>query len=568
MWCIFINKIKKTYFCVRKQYPLSFRPYSNLIMQYLFLSMKRILYFLLLFSAFQYSAAQNSLREEIVQKLEDDFSKIREKRESTDEIITELQRLKASFSNIGHNEGVLKCNAKLMTNFLKRAEYDKVLELVEETQILALQMKDYKSLSTLSGRLATLHHNTGHYELELKESRKSLQYAKKITDREDRLYQIGFASMQLVCYFRNMGQDSVLHYLRKSLYNFKQMDDSDSFSQKNRRGAMMAVYMDLGNFYNTTTPRKPDIAEHYYLLAYAFKKSDPYIFRDFDLPLLNSMANFYLKKKEYEKAVQFANEALEVEKEEKRPDERIKSFTVLSSSYEKLHKTELQLEYTNKYSKLSDSLNLVEKKTHEKQLKQAVKEADRNNKQKQQHFLRNAYLIGILVIAVFTGALLFLRRKTKFNRAVANNGTKRTDPAVVKIQSDEKKEGTGIFTISDETVNTLLRKLEKFEQSEKFLKNELNLTWLANHLNTNPKYLSEVINRFKGKNFSNYINHLRISYIVAKIKENAAYREYKISYLAQECGYASSQVFVIAFKKETGVPPSTFIEGINKQTIN
>ncbi len=537
------------------------------MMQYLFLSLKRILCFLLLFSAFHHSAAQNISREEIIQKLEDDYSKVREKRESTDEVVSELQRLKDAFSKIGHNEGILKCNAKLMTNFLKRAEYEQALELVEETEMLAIRMKDYKSLSTLYGRMATIHHNSGHYEMELKESRKSLKYAKKITDREDRLYQIGFASMQLVCYFRNMGQDSVLYYLRKSLYNFEQMNDSDPFSQKNRRGAMLAVYMDLGNFYaNTSKPQKPDIAEPYYLLAYAFKKSDPYVFRDFDLPLLNSMAGFYQQKKEYEKAVRFALEALEIEKEEKRPDERIKSFTVLSKAYEKLHEPQLQLEYTNKYSRLSDSLNLVEKNTHEKQLKQAVNEADKHNKQEQQYLLRNLFFIGMLLIAALAFALFLLRKRMKKDEPLPVNEIKQTSTAAIRTP-DEKKESQGIFTISDETINTLLKKLEKFEQSKKFLKNELNLTWLANHLNTNPKYLSEIINRFKGKNFSNYINHLRISYIVTKIKENAAYREYKISYLAQECGYASPQVFVIAFKKETGVPPSAFIESISKQQI-
>jgi len=529
--------------------------------------MKGILYIVLFFCLSHDTIAQNNSREEIIQKLEDDFSKIRKKTESTDEIMKELQTLKASFLKLGHREGVLKCNAKLMTNYLKRAEYEEILELIEETERLALQMKDYKSLSTLHGRLASLHHNSGHYETELIESRKSLAYAKKITNREDRLYQTGFACMQLVCYFRNMGQDSVLHYLQKSLYYFEKMDDSNPHSQNNRRGAMMAVYMDLGNFYsNTSKPQRPDLAEPYYLKAYDFNRIDPYVFKDFDLPLLNSMAGFYVKTGEYEKAVWFANEALAVEKEEKRPDERIKSFTALATAYEKLHKADLQLKYTNRYSLLSDSLNLVEKKTHEQQLKQAIKKADRKNKEEWYDFLKNTVIISTVAITAVAGLLLLLFKKKKSGLPPIP-GPKKPLPDKSVLQQHDKKEHNTLFTISDETVNTLLKKLEKFEQSEKFLKNELNLTWLANHLNTNPKYLSEVINRFKGKNFSNYINHLRIRYIVTKIKENAAYREYKISYLAQECGYASPQVFVIAFKKETGVPPSAFIESISKQQL-
>lgn len=33
-----------------------------------------------------------------------------------------------------------------------------------------------------------------------------------------------------------------------------------------------------------------------------------------------------------------------------------------------------------------------------------------------------------------------------------------------------------------------------------------------------------------------------VSFLKAHICENPIYREYKISYLAEECGYASSQV--------------------------
>ncbi|UHO40750.1 helix-turn-helix transcriptional regulator [Chryseobacterium capnotolerans] len=83
---------------------------------------------------------------------------------------------------------------------------------------------------------------------------------------------------------------------------------------------------------------------------------------------------------------------------------------------------------------------------------------------------------------------------------------------------------------------------------------------MANHLNTNPKYLSEVIKGYRNHNFTSYINELRINYIIRKLYENPIYREYKITYLAEECGYTTPRVFVNAFKKETGFTPSYFVE--------
>ncbi|MFC3159191.1 Helix-turn-helix domain-containing protein [Chryseobacterium arachidis] len=116
------------------------------------------------------------------------------------------------------------------------------------------------------------------------------------------------------------------------------------------------------------------------------------------------------------------------------------------------------------------------------------------------------------------------------------------------------------INIHDNTINTILQKLEKFEKSEKYLKKDNSLTSLASSLETNPRYLSEIIKQYKGKNFNNYLNGLRIQHIIQMLYKEPIYREYKITYLAEHCGFASREVFAIAFKKETGMTPSYFIE--------
>ncbi|ANF52073.1 hypothetical protein A0O34_16805 [Chryseobacterium glaciei] len=128
----------------------------------------------------------------------------------------------------------------------------------------------------------------------------------------------------------------------------------------------------------------------------------------------------------------------------------------------------------------------------------------------------------------------------------------------------ENKEVNGNSNISSETLNVLLKKLAKFEKENKYLQKDITLTWLASYLNTNTKYLSETIRIHKEKNFNSYINQLRIKYITNKLYEDIQYREAKIVSLAKDCGYSSSQVFVIAFKKENGFSPSFFINNLNK----
>ena len=89
---------------------------------------------------------------------------------------------------------------------------------------------------------------------------------------------------------------------------------------------------------------------------------------------------------------------------------------------------------------------------------------------------------------------------------------------------------------------------------------------LAGMLNTNTKYLSHVLNTYLNKDFNSYINELRIRYIIAKIEQNDVFKNYKISYLAEEAGFSSHSKFSAIFKSVTGFSPSTFLDYLEKST--
>src|SRR5690606_37917187 len=98
-----------------------------------------------------------------------------------------------------------------------------------------------------------------------------------------------------------------------------------------------------------------------------------------------------------------------------------------------------------------------------------------------------------------------------------------------------------------------------FENSLDFTSKDISLSRLALQFETNTKYLSEVINTHKEKNFNAYINELRINYIIDKLNNDPQYLQYKISYLAEDSGFSSHSVFATVFKSVTGISPTTFI---------
>ena len=136
-----------------------------------------------------------------------------------------------------------------------------------------------------------------------------------------------------------------------------------------------------------------------------------------------------------------------------------------------------------------------------------------------------------------------------------------------RIIEPEKISTKKALVIPKEKEDEILQKLNDFEVSEEFLAKNMSLALLAAQLETNTKYLSEVINKYKGKNFTTYINELKINHIARLISTDHTYRQYKISYLAEFAGFTSHSTFSVVFKSVTGISPNDFIQQVNKRQL-
>ena len=108
----------------------------------------------------------------------------------------------------------------------------------------------------------------------------------------------------------------------------------------------------------------------------------------------------------------------------------------------------------------------------------------------------------------------------------------------------------------------LHRNLSFVMASEKLYRDsELSLAALANRLNTQANYLSQVINEREGKNFYDYVNTIRIEEF-KRLAGSPESRKYTLFALAQECGFNSKSSFNRYCKKVTGKSPSDFIQTV------
>lgn len=155
---------------------------------------------------------------------------------------------------------------------------------------------------------------------------------------------------------------------------------------------------------------------------------------------------------------------------------------------------------------------------------------------------------------------------TGIHRLLFTNSTN-TQPNFLNI-SDSQEETTKYkkSNLSTEQVENIQQNLRELLIKEKKYKDpELTLDSLSEFIEVHPNYLSEVINRMEGKNFSEYINELRIEEFLDQAN-NPNNSRFTLLSIAYDCGFNSKASFHRNFKKIKGMTPKQFIELEKKDT--
>ncbi|MFD2563461.1 helix-turn-helix domain-containing protein [Aquimarina rubra] len=87
----------------------------------------------------------------------------------------------------------------------------------------------------------------------------------------------------------------------------------------------------------------------------------------------------------------------------------------------------------------------------------------------------------------------------------------------------------------------------------------LGLDSISKMLKISSNYLSQMVNKLSGSNFSDYVNSFRIDDAKSKLKD-PKFSNYTILDIALEAGFNSKSTFYSAFKKYTGISPKEYRE--------
>lgn len=122
------------------------------------------------------------------------------------------------------------------------------------------------------------------------------------------------------------------------------------------------------------------------------------------------------------------------------------------------------------------------------------------------------------------------------------------------VFTPEKKEEP--FSPEEEKDWQLL--VELFQEKEAHIVSRITVDSVAAELGLSARYVSSLINRFHGANFSHFVNSYRVRTVIQRMNDPKEQHKTLLA-IALECGFNSKSSFNESFKQHTGKTPSGFL---------
>lgn len=319
-----------------------------------------------------------------------------------------------------------------------------------------------------------------------------------------------------------------------------------------------------------------------------FKKALQYI----DQAQASSISDTYLgyadvliKKGNYQEAIINLKKSLEWSMSQKNVIYRTQAIKRLSEVYELIGNDEQALVLYKQYHLVTDSIFNIDKERslNEQRIKFDL-ESSENKMQEQQLIIQAkekqlytfAFLILILSAFVIVVYLAYRRKNKLYTRIVEQNQKAIKRETKLKEQIEQLRNDSHIVdvadkhsgsSLSDEKNRQIFLEVERL-MNEQYIYREKELTRerVAEILQTNRTYLSQVINQQTGLSFTHYINSYRINEAVRILSDPT--NTIPLKNLAFELGFSSINTFYNSFQTIVGMSPSTYRKKASELTKN
>ncbi|MDR1739946.1 MAG: tetratricopeptide repeat protein, partial [Bacteroidales bacterium] len=460
-------------------------------------------------------------------------------------------------SNAGHQKQIIEALVKSAVIYYHMCDYRrayefliKALDLCEEYGYVSYKSKIYTNIGNI-------YYSFNKYDFA------KLYYLKAMDLCED--------SVTSAIILNNLGAvevetgkfDSAFYYVNKSLQKSKHSDIYNitlntiaSVCQKNK-------------FY--------DSAFFYFRLALNEAKKSYQIKQE--AKNLSDLGKLFFEVKKTDSALFYINLSNKIALENNFLDILIENNFTLSKIEESKGHNRNALEYFRMYANLKDSIFKAEKFGEINQL-QRLYEISKTNEQleqlaieqqmKEQTIYYQRIIWFITLIALLSVSIVLLSvffQKRKLNTAYKLLFQKNLE--IITLQEDipegDIRKNTKKTHFTDDVQQELLNKiLAIMEDTSIICDPKFSINKLAELIQSNQNYVSQVINHALKKNFRSFLNSYRIKE-AQRIFSEPDIARYTIESVALQVGFKSQTTFNSAFKEIIGVSPNFYLKSMQEE---
>ncbi|MFC7525802.1 tetratricopeptide repeat protein [Parapedobacter sp. GCM10030251] len=443
------------------------------------------------------------------------------------------------------------------------ANRDSSIHYAIKAERIAEQADNYVWQARICGVLSTQHRETGLFSAGRRYIEKGLDVIKRVGNAEAANQFKGQCFQELGFYDLEEKQyNNAIIQFRKAEPFLVDLADSlvRNFALAQNDERLGLCYLELGDI---------DSARFYYNRALALERRAS----GADTPvkgfIYNGLGRIHLADKHYEQADSCFQHALVIAEATGLPNLKMSVYKNLATYYQLTDNDEASRRYNEKYLSQIQENTAKHKRYADNLFAQVQRQLVNATASKRALGVTTAALLTVLGL----GMGIYVRKQRKDHQRyktiietlkngathVPTNEQVITAEQTVTSVADRERD-----IMPESTKRELLKKLERFESTQQFTDRNISIAVLAGKMKTNTKYLSYIINNCRHKDFNSYVNELRINYIISKMNEDDRYLNYKISYLAEECGFATHSQFATVFKNITGLSPSAFMGYLKK----
>lgn len=364
--------------------------------------------------------------------------------------------------------------------------------------------------------------------------------------------------------------DKVMGYLNHSL----------SISRKHGNLHSHVILHSIATYYQKI--QQYDSAFHY--LALSLKEAEKIYnnkaIESVKAQNLSTLGKLYFETHKTDSALHYLKASNEIASKNNFGEIWIKNYSVLSEIEEARGNNRKALNFYQKYVYLKDSISNIDRVGEIDQLKY-LHEIEKTNAQLEkisieQKINRQTIHYQKLILIITGCVLLFICimltivfwQKRELNKAYKILFEK--NKRIVEFQENSPERNREKYqrsTLSSETQKELFDKIfSLMENPNIFCDADFSLNKLAELVQSNPAYVSQVINTTLKKNFRTFLNEYRIREALRLFSEPDA-KKYTIEFTSSRVGFKSTSTFRVVFKEITGVSPTFYLKSMQEQTI-